>query len=58
VTSGAYGYTVGKSLAIGYAREGVVVPGDKVDIYILGKPHAATVLAEPPFDSAGARLRA
>jgi len=58
VTSGAYGYTVGKSLAIGYARDGVVAAGDRVDIYILGKPHAATVLAEPPFDAAGARLRA
>ncbi|MEX0503928.1 FAD-dependent oxidoreductase [Alphaproteobacteria bacterium LSUCC0719] len=58
VTSGAYGYTVGKSLAIGYAREGIVAAGDRVDIYILGKPHAATVLAEPPFDAAGARLRA
>ena len=58
VTSGAYGYTVGKSLAIGYARDGVVMPGDKVEIYILGKPHAATVLAEAPFDPGGARLRA
>ena len=58
MTSGAYGYTVGRSLAIGYAREGVVAPGDRVDIYILGKPHMATVLAEPPFDAGGARLRA
>jgi dimethylglycine dehydrogenase len=58
VTSGAYGYTVGKSLAIGYAREGAVAPGDSVDIYILGKPHRARVLAEPPFDAGGARLRA
>jgi len=58
VTSGAFGYTVGKSLAIGYAREGVVAPGDRVDIYILGKPHSATVLAEPPFDAGGTRLRA
>ncbi|MEC8539798.1 MAG: FAD-dependent oxidoreductase, partial [Pseudomonadota bacterium] len=45
VTSGAYGYTVGKSLAIGYAREGTVAAGDEVDIFILGKPHRATVLA-------------
>ena len=58
VTSGAYGYTVGKSLAIGYAREGTVTAGDEVDIFILGKPHRATVLAEPPFDAAGERLRA
>jgi len=58
VTSGSYGYSVGKSLAIGYAREGTVRAGDRVDIYILGKPHAATVLDSPPFDAAGARLRA
>ncbi|MEC8263393.1 MAG: glycine cleavage T C-terminal barrel domain-containing protein, partial [Pseudomonadota bacterium] len=58
VTSGAYGYTVGKSLAIGYAREGVVRAGDRVEIFILGKPHAATVLDKPPFDAGGERLRA
>ena len=58
VTSGAFGYTVGKSLAIGYAREGTVAAGDEVDIFILGKPHRATVLAEPPFDATGRRLRA
>ena len=58
VTSGSYGYTVGKSLAIGYAREGVVRAGDKVEIFILGKPHAATVLDKPPFDAGGERLRA
>lgn len=58
VTSGSYGYTVGKSLAIGYAREGVVQAGDKVEIFILGKPHSATVLDKPPFDAAGERLRA
>ena len=58
VTSGSYGYTVGKSLAIGYAREGVVRAGDRVEIFILGKPHSATVLDKPPFDAAGERLRA
>ena len=58
VTSGAYGYTVGKSLAIGYAREGTVAAGEEVDIFIVGKPHRATVLAEPPFDATGTRLRA
>ena len=58
VTSGSYGYTVGKSLAIGYAREGVVRVGDKVESFILGKPHAATVLDKPPFDAGGERLRA
>ena len=58
VTSGSYGYTVGKSRAIGYAREGVVRAGDRVETFILGKPHAATVLNKPPFDAGGERLRA
>ncbi len=57
VTSGAYGYSVGKSLALGFVKEGSAKPGDTVEIYVLGKPHKATVLAEPPFDPAGTRLR-
>jgi dimethylglycine dehydrogenase len=56
VTSGAYGYSVGMSLALAFVRD--VVPGETVDVMVLGRPHKATVLAEPPFDPAGARLRA
>ena len=56
VTSGAYGYTVGMSLALGFARG--VQPGDRVDVMVLGKAHGARVLAEPPFDADGGRLRA
>ncbi len=57
VTSGAYGYSVGKSLAIGYADPKVAQPGGTVTIFILGKPHKATILSEPPFDPSGQRLR-
>ncbi len=57
VTSGAYGYSFGKSLAIGYANPQVAQPGDSVEIFILGQPHRAKLLAEPPFDPAGNRLR-
>ena len=56
VTSGTYGYTVEKSLALGFLKG--VEPGAEVDVMILGKPHRGIVLAEPPFDPAGARLRA
>ncbi|MEQ8653926.1 MAG: FAD-dependent oxidoreductase [Kiloniellales bacterium] len=58
VTSGAYGYSVDKSLALGYAKEGTAKPGDEVEIFILGQPHKAVLLAEPPFDPKGQRLRA
>ena len=57
VTSGAYGFSVGKSLAMGYLRAGLAEPGDKVEIAILGEPHEAVLLAAPPFDPEGARLR-
>lgn len=56
VTSGTYGYSVEKSLALGYLKG--VAAGTAVDVMILGKPHRGIVLAEPPFDPKGARLRA
>ena len=55
VTSGAYGYSVGQSLALGYVKGAAA--GDAVEVMVLGRPHRATILAEPPFDPAGARLR-
>jgi dimethylglycine dehydrogenase len=55
VTSGAYGYSVGMSLALGYVKG--VGPGDAVEVMVLGRPHKARILAEPPFDPKGARLR-
>ncbi len=58
VTSGGYGYSVGQSLALGYVKAGTAAPGDRVEVMVLGRPHAAVILSEPPFDPAGARLRA
>jgi len=55
VTSGAYGYTVGMSLALGFVKE--AAPGDQVDVMVLGQPHRATILREPPFDASGEILR-
>ncbi|MEP1767524.1 MAG: FAD-dependent oxidoreductase [Sulfitobacter sp.] len=55
VTSGAYGYSVGLSLALGFVRGARA--GDKVEVMVLGVPHEATILAQPPFDPKGERLR-
>ncbi|SEW29352.1 dimethylglycine dehydrogenase [Cognatiyoonia koreensis] len=55
VTSGAYGYTVGMSLALGFVKDAGA--GDRVDVMVLGQPHKATILARPPFDPDGAILR-
>ena len=56
VTSGTYGYTVGMSLALAHIKN--AGPGDAVEVMILGKPHRAVILHEPPFDPKGERLRA
>lgn len=55
VSSGAYGYSVRKSLALGYVKN--LHAGQEVQVAILGRPHKAIVLAEPPFDPKGERLR-
>jgi dimethylglycine dehydrogenase len=57
VSSGGYGYTVGKSLALAYLEAGRVAPGDTVHVAILGQPHTARRLAAPPFDPEGRKLR-
>ena len=55
VTSGAYGYTVGMSLALAYLKD--TKPGDNVEVMVLGKPHRGKVLEASPFDPEGKILR-
>jgi len=57
VSSGAYGYFVEQSLALGYVKAGSARAGDKVSVAILGRPHEAILLPHPPFDPEGKRLR-
>jgi dimethylglycine dehydrogenase len=57
VSSGAYGYSVNKSLAMGYVKSAFFEAGSTVHVAILGKPHVAKILAEPAFDPSGERLR-
>lgn len=57
VTSGAYGYSVDKSLALGFIKEGIAEPGSEMLVSILGIDHKAVLLPEAPFDVKGIRLR-
>ena len=57
VSSGAYGFTVDASLALGFIKADHALPGTAVDVAILGKPHRAVILEHPAFDPQGARLR-
>ena len=56
-TGGAYGFTVGKSLAFAYVEPAYANPGSEFDIRIVGEQRRATVLAEPAYDPKNLRLR-
>jgi dimethylglycine dehydrogenase len=59
VTSGGYGHTVGLSLAQGYLPAGLAGEEDEgvFEVEILGVRRPARILADPPFDPDGARMR-
>jgi dimethylglycine dehydrogenase len=57
VTSGGYGHTVGKSIALAYVEPALATPEAALAIEILGERRAARVVAEPLVDPAGARMR-
>ena len=58
VSSGAYGHSVGASIALCFIKSENAVAGTEVDVAILGTPHRAVILEKPPFDAKGERLRA
>ncbi len=57
ITSGGYGHTVGKSLALGYVPRDLATATSGFQIEIVGERRAATVLAVPPVDPKGSRMR-
>ena len=57
VTSGGYGWRVGKSLALAMVRPDLAVPGAELDIVILGVRHKATIITDSPFDPDNMALR-
>jgi dimethylglycine dehydrogenase len=57
-TTGAYGYTLGKSMAVGYVQADVAASGTEMKIVMLGKKRDARILPESPWDPENARLRA
>ena len=57
-TSGAYGYTVGRSIAFAFVEPDLAAPGTELEIAILGRRCGARVLAEPLYDPGNERLKA
>lgn len=58
LTSAGYGHTVGTAIALSYLPVEAIKAGGKIEIEILGEMRPAKLLAEPPYDPSGARMRA
>ncbi|NBU85043.1 MAG: dimethylglycine dehydrogenase, partial [Sphingomonadaceae bacterium] len=57
VTSGGYGWRVGKSLALAMIRPDLAVENAEFEIAILGKRHKATLIPDSPYDPENTALR-
>jgi len=58
VTSGGYGYSVGKSIAYAYLPMEYTTVGTALDVEIMGERVGAVVAREPLWDPKGERIRA
>jgi dimethylglycine dehydrogenase len=58
VTSGAYGHSVGKSLALGYVPAGLAGEADGFEVELIGERRKAQRLAGAAYDPDGKRMRA
>ncbi len=58
VTSGGFGYTVGRSIAYAYLPVGLAVPGTALQIDIFGEWAGGAVGADILYDPAGRKVRA
>jgi dimethylglycine oxidase len=57
VTSAAYGYSIGQSIAYAWLPPGLSKEGQVVEVEYFGERHGATVAEEPLFDPAMKRMR-
>ena len=57
ITTGGYGYTVGRSIAYAYLPPEHAEPGTAVDVEIFGTRVAGEVVREPLIDPEGERVR-
>ena len=57
VTSGGFGYRLGRSIALAYVRTDLAVAGTELEIEILGERKRAVVGREPLYDPENALLR-
>ena len=57
VTSGGYGHTVGKSLAMALVDSDVAEEGAELSVHVVGVERGARIIAPSPYDPAGKAMR-
>jgi dimethylglycine dehydrogenase len=57
VTSGGYGHTIGKSLAMALVDRDAALAGTELKTHIVGVERSARVIAASPYDPEGRKLR-
>jgi len=57
VTSGAYGFRAGASIALGYVPKQLAEADSGFEIEIIGERRPAVRLSEPAYDPSGALMR-
>ena len=58
ITSGGYGHTIGKSLAMALVAPEAAAIGTALTVHIVGAERGARVIAPSPYDPAGKAMRA
>lgn len=58
VTSGGYGHTTGKSLAMAMLDQSATTEGTELTVHIVGAERPAKVIAPSPYDPSGKAMRA
>lgn len=56
-TSGGYGHTVGKSIALAYVPSALAKDGEAFEVVILGEKYPARLTAQPLYDPKGLKMR-
>ena len=57
VTSGGYGHTVGKSLAMALVDRDAAVPGTALSVHVVGQERKARVIPASPYDPEAKAMR-
>ena len=57
VTSGGYGHTVGKSLALALVQPDQAIVDTELSVHVVGVERGAKVISPSPYDPEGAAMR-